>query len=130
MNKIRPPRVTFHQLRTLEAVVRLGAVTRAARELHLTQPTVSSQIQDLQSALETELLEPVGRGVRPTPSAQLLRETAIDLFARWQRFEDELQALHGLERGMLRIAGVTTTEYFKPKSKGKTLIAIMWCVAT
>ncbi len=112
MNKIRPPRVTFHQLRTLEAVVRLGSVTRAAEELHLTQPTVSAQMQDLQSALETELLAPLGRGVRPTHAAQLLRETALDMFARWQRFEEDLQAVHGLERGTLRIAGVTTTEYF------------------
>lgn len=112
MNKIRPPRVTFNQLRTLEAVVRLGSVTRAAQALHLTQPTVSAQIQDLQSSLAAELLEPVGRGIRPTESAHLLRETALDLFSRWQRFEQELQALHGLERGTLRIAGVTTTEYF------------------
>ncbi|MCX7814246.1 MAG: LysR family transcriptional regulator [Tepidimonas ignava] len=112
MNKIRPPRVTFHQLRTLEAVVRLGSITRAAAELHLTQPTVSAQIHELQSALDTALVEPVGRGIRPTEAAQLLRATALDMFARWQRFEEDLQALHGLERGRLRIAGVTTTEYF------------------
>lgn len=112
MIKIRPPRVTFNQLRTLEAVVRLGSVTRAANELHLTQPTVSAQIQDLESSLETELLEPVGRGIRPTEAAQLLRQTALDIFLRWSRFEEELQAIHGLERGTLKIAGVTTTEYF------------------
>lgn len=112
MNKIRPPRVTFHQLRTLESVVRHGSVTRAATDLHLTQPTVSAQVQDLQTALETLLLEPIGRGIRPTQSAHLLRQAALDMFARWQRFEEDLQALHGLERGILRIAGVTTTEYF------------------
>lgn len=112
MNKIRPPRVTFHQLRTLEAVVRLGSITRAAAELHLTQPTVSAQIHELQSALDTALVEPAGRGIRPTEAARLLRETALEMFARWQRFEEDLQALHGLQRGVLRIAGVTTTEYF------------------
>lgn len=112
MKQIRPPRVTFNQLRTLEAVVRLGSVTQAAQLLHLTQPTVSAQIQDLQASLGTILIEPVGRGIRPTESAQLLRDTALDMFARWQRFEEELQALHGLERGTLKIAGVSTTEYF------------------
>ncbi|TSE18895.1 HTH-type transcriptional activator CmpR [Tepidimonas alkaliphilus] len=106
------PRTTFHQLRTLEAVVRLGSITRAAQELHLTQPTVSAQIHELQQALDAVLVEPAGRGIRPTEAAQLLRAAALDMFARWQRFEDELQALHGLERGVLRIAGVTTTEYF------------------
>ncbi len=112
MSRVRPPRATFHQLRTLEAVVRLGSITRAAQELHLTQPTISAQIHELQSALDTTLVEPAGRGIRPTEAAHLLRETALDLFARWQRFEDDLQALHGLERGRLCIAGVTTTEYF------------------
>ncbi|UOD50268.1 LysR family transcriptional regulator [Orrella daihaiensis] len=112
MNKIRAPRVTFNQLRTLEAVVRLGSVTRAAQELHLTQPTVSTQIQDLQASLDTELLEPIGRGIRPTEIAGLLRQTVLDIFVRWQQFEEELQAVHGLERGTLKIAGVTTTEYF------------------
>lgn len=112
MNKIRPPRVTFNQLRTLEAVVRLKSVTRAAQMLHLTQPTVSTQIQDLQASLEVMLMEPVGRGIRPTEAAHLLRDTVLDLFARWQRFEEELQALQGLERGTLKIAGVSTTEYF------------------
>lgn len=112
MNKIRPPRVTFHQLRTLEAVVRLASVTRASKELHLTQPTVSAQMRDLQTALGMDLLEPAGREIRPTEAAHLLRETALDLFARWQQFENDLQAFNGLKRGSLRIAGVTTTEYF------------------
>lgn len=112
MNKIKPLRVTFHQLRTLEAVVRLGSATKAAKELHLTQPTVSAQIHDLQSALEADLFEPVGRGIRATESAHLLRQAALDMFARWLRFEEDLRALHGLERGILKIAGVTTTEYF------------------
>ena len=112
MNKIRPPRVTFNQLRTVEAVVRHRSVTKAARELHLTQPTVSAQLQDLRTSLQSDLFETVGRGIRPTASAELLRETALDLFARWQRFEEDLLGLQGLERGVLRIAGVTTTEYF------------------
>lgn len=112
MNKIKPPRVTFHQLRALEAVVRQGSVTRAARELHLTQPTVSAQMQELQSTLDVSLFEPAGRGIKPTESAVLLRQAALEMFARWQQFEDDLQALHGLEWGVLRIAGVSTTEYF------------------
>lgn len=80
--------------------------------LHLTQPTVSAQVHELQSALNTSLVEPAGRGIRTTEAARLLREAALEIFARWQRFEEDLQALHGLQRGLLPIAGVTTTEYF------------------
>ena len=112
MNTNRPPRATFHQLRTLEAVARLGSITQAARELHLTQPTVSVQIQELQSAVGVALLEPAGRGIRLTEAGRLLQQTALQMTALWRTFEDDLQALQGLERGKLRIAGVTTTEYF------------------
>ena len=37
-------RLTFHQLRLLLAVSREGSVSRAAQRLHLTQPTLSTQI--------------------------------------------------------------------------------------
>lgn len=69
-------------MRTLEAVVRLGSITRATAALHLTRPTVSAQVHELQSALDTTLVEPVGRGIRTTEAARLLRETALDIFAR------------------------------------------------
>jgi DNA-binding transcriptional LysR family regulator len=108
----RLPRATFNQLRTLEAVARLGSVTQAARELHLSQPTVSMQIAELQSALEVRLFEPAGRGIRLTEAGALLQQTAGQMLGLWQGFEEGIQALQGLERGVLHIAGVTTTEYF------------------
>lgn len=112
MEKLKLPKATFNQLRTFEAVARLGSVTQAARELHLTQPTVSVQIQELQSALAVDLVEPAGRGIRVTEAGRRLQETALAIFGLWRHCEDDLHALKGLERGTLRIAGVTTTEYF------------------
>lgn len=112
MDKLKLPKATFNQLRTFEAVARLGSVTQAARELHLTQPTVSVQIQELQSALAVDLVEPAGRGIRVTEAGRRLQETALAIFGLWRHCEDDLHALKGLERGTLRIAGVTTTEYF------------------
>jgi len=99
-------------MRTWEAVARLGSITAAARELHLAQPTVSSQVHEMQAALGQALLAPAGRGICITESGALLREAVLDVFKRWQALEEELLALQGLKRGTLRIAGVTTTEYF------------------
>jgi DNA-binding transcriptional LysR family regulator len=114
----RPPRVTLVQLRSLEAVLRLGGVGRAARALHLAQPTVSAQLKELAAATGLTLLESRGRGVVATPHGERLAEAAREMFAAWQRFEEHAAELQGLQRGRLRLAAVTTTEYFLPDLLG------------
>jgi LysR family glycine cleavage system transcriptional activator len=56
----------------LEAVARLGSVTRAAAELHLTQSAVSHRLHGLQRELGVQLLERDGRGVALTADAREL----------------------------------------------------------
>ena len=114
----RHPRASLVQLRSLEAVVRLGGVGRAARALHLAQPTVSTQLKELSAALGLALLVPQGRKLVPTAVGERLAETVRAMGAAWQAFEDDAAALQGLHRGRLRIAAVTTTEYFLPDLLG------------
>ncbi len=114
----KAPRVTLVQLRSFEAVARLGAVGRAARALHLAQPTVSTQLKELARATGLTLVEPRGRGVAATPQGERLAQAVREMFAAWQRFEDDAAALQGLRRGRLRLAAVTTTEYFLPDLLG------------
>ena len=59
-------RITSQQLRCFEAAARLLSVTRAAQELHVTQPTVSVQLRDLAEAVGEPLLDTSGRRVRLT----------------------------------------------------------------
>ena len=112
------PRASLVQLRSLEAAVRLGGVGHAARALHLAQPTVSTQLKELSAALGLPLFEPRGRGLVPTAVAQRLAEAVRAMGACWQQFEDDAAALQGLKRGRLRLAAVTTTEYFLPDLLG------------
>lgn len=112
MQAIRPPRASFSQLRSFEAVARLGGVTRAAKALHLTQPTVSTQLRELGDSLGVELLAPAGRGVQLTDAGRTLLQTVTRMFEHWNEFEEGMADMQGLSRGLLRIAGVTTTEYF------------------
>lgn len=114
----RAPRASLVQLRSFEAVVRLGGVGRAARELHLAQPTVSTQLKELASALDLVLFEPQGRGLAPTAVGERLALAVRAMGAAWQDFEEDAAALQGLKRGRLRIAAVTTTEYFLPDLLG------------
>ncbi len=123
MNEQEPFRISLTQLRSFEAVARLGGIGRAADVLHLAQPTVSMQLRELAAALELSLLEPQGRGVRLTPHGELLAQTARDLFERWSRFQEEAAELSGGQRGRLRISAVTTAEYFLPELIGPYALA-------
>jgi LysR family transcriptional regulator, low CO2-responsive transcriptional regulator len=118
MNTDRPPRATLQQLRSFEAVARLHGVGRAAQALHLAQPTVSTQLKELSQAVGLVLFEPEGRGLRLTPHGELLLDTARQMFALWRRFEEQAGEMQGLKRGRLRIAAVTTAEYFLPDLLG------------
>ncbi|WP_298014619.1 LysR family transcriptional regulator [uncultured Aquabacterium sp.] len=118
MNTLRLPRASLQQLRSFEAVARLGGIGKAAEALHLAQPTVSTQLKELAQALNLHLLEPEGRGVRLTPHGELLADTVRDLFTRWRRFEEDALAMQGLQKGRLKLAAVTTTEYFIPDLLG------------
>lgn len=114
----RVPRASLVQLRSFEAVVRLGGVGRAAQALHMAQPTVSTQLKELASALGVTLFESRGRGLVPTAIGERLALAVREMGRCWQAFEDDAAALQGLRRGRLRIAAVTTTEYFLPDLLG------------
>lgn len=52
---------TLHQLRVFETVARHGSFTRAAEELSITQPTVSTQIKHLTQTIGLPLFEQIGK---------------------------------------------------------------------
>jgi LysR family transcriptional regulator, low CO2-responsive transcriptional regulator len=118
MKPLPPIRATLVQLRSFEATARLGGVGRAAAALHLAQPTVSMQLRELASVLGLTLFVPQGRGLQLTAEGELLLATTRELFASWQGFEQSAADLRGLKSGTLRIAAVTTTEYFLPDLLG------------
>ncbi len=111
-------RITLRQLQIFEAVARLGSFTAAARELHVTQPTVSMQISKLCEQLELTLLEQVGREVRLTADGRKVYEVACDIIARTGMLGELATSLKGEVQGDLRIASVTTATYFLPRLLG------------
>jgi DNA-binding transcriptional LysR family regulator len=66
----------LHQLEAFEAVVRHGSFTRAADELHLTQPAVTRQVAALEGELRTRLFDRLGRTVRLTAAGEALHRYA------------------------------------------------------
>lgn len=110
--------VSLRQLRTFEAVARLRSFSRAAEELHVTQPTVSKQIRLLHEEVGLPLLEQLGKKVFLTEAGEHLYATCADWLETWGRFEQTVADLKGIKQGRLRIAAVTTTKYFMPRLLG------------
>lgn len=68
-------------LRAFEAAARLGSLSRAAEELHVTHGAVSRQVKALEAHLGMPLFERAGRGLRPNAAGQRLAGAAGDAFA-------------------------------------------------
>ncbi|CAG4891557.1 LysR family transcriptional regulator [Paraburkholderia saeva] len=105
---------TFRQLKALDMVSKLGSISRAAEELHLTQPAISLQIRLLEEAAGAPLVQRVGRGVQLTAAGDLLARYALEILDLWNEGVDEVAALRGELGGTLRIGAITTAEYLIP----------------
>jgi DNA-binding transcriptional LysR family regulator len=106
--------VTFRQLRLFLALADTGSVSAAARAMHVTQPTASMQLREVSEAVGLPLYEVIGRRVHLTEAGQLLAATARGIVDRWEDFGQTVAGLQGLTRGRLRVAVVSTAQYFIP----------------
>ena len=107
--------ITLRHLRIFEAVANCGSISRAAAELHLTQPAVSMQMKQLEEQIGLPLLEQVGKRMFLTEAGQELRGHARDIAARMVGLNAAMDQFRGLERGLLRLAVVSTANYFLPR---------------
>ena len=71
--------LNLDQVRSLIEVIACGSFTAAAHELHLTQPAVSLQVQELENRFGLKLVERVGRQMKPTPAGRELAEIGARL---------------------------------------------------
>ena len=109
---------TLHQLKVFETVARHGSFTRAAEELLITQPTVSSQVKQLTKAVGLPLFEQIGKSLYLTEAGKNLLITCQDVFERLENFEMKIADLKGTKQGELKLAVITTAKYFVPRLLG------------
>lgn len=103
---------TLPQLRVFEAVVRHGSFTRAAEELHMSQPTVSIQIRKLAETVGMPLFEQMGKRIHPTSAARELYGACQEIFRTLSDVDRSITDLQGLKKGKLRLATSTAGKYF------------------
>ena len=106
--------VTLRQMRIFTAVARHQSFTRAARELHLTQPAVSQQMKLLEQEAGLPLIEQIGRKIRLAPAGGELLRYAAQVTELLREAGEALAAMRGLKRGVLKLGAVSTAKYFAP----------------
>lgn len=90
-------------LRYFLAVAQEGSVTRAARRLHISQPTLSKQLKDLEGELGKKLFVRSSFSVRLTEEGMLLRKRAEEILDMVDKTEEEFKALGEVNGGDIHI---------------------------
>lgn len=100
--------MNLHHLRVFLAVARRRSYSQAARELFISQPTVSQQVQKLEKELGLNLFDQLGKKIYPTEAGEILYNYAEKIFALVTEAQSALDELTGLENGRLSLGASTT----------------------
>jgi DNA-binding transcriptional LysR family regulator len=107
--------LTLRQLKVFEAVARLGSYTRAAEELHLTQPAVSMQIKQLEENAGLPLFEQLGKRIYLTSAGEEMQRYCRVIAQQLDELDRVMAEMNGMKRGRLMIAVASTANYFAPR---------------
>lgn len=105
---------TFHQLKIFTRIAQLGSITKAAEELHLSQPALSIQLRNFQDQFDIPLTEIVGKKLYLTDFGQEILAYAERILEQAGAMDDVVQSYKGQLTGKLKIAVVSTGKYVMP----------------
>jgi len=105
---------TLRQLQVFESVARQLSFSRAAAELHLSQPAVSMQVKLLEGQAGMPLFERMGKKVFLTEAGAELHQHSRVIAQQLRDADEALAARRGLSQGRLVITMVSTAKYLVP----------------
>jgi LysR family transcriptional regulator for metE and metH len=106
--------LTLRQLRALAAAAKHGSVTAAAKQLHLTQPAVTLQIQNLQTLAGLPLIQRTSDGMLLTDAGRDVLTLSERIEAAIRDCETSIEMIAGKTAGRISIGAVSTAKYFVP----------------
>lgn len=109
---------TLRQLEILVEVYRHGSISAAAEALNLSQPTLSMQLKKLAGQNDIQLYNQVGKKLVFTEAGEVFVRSAQSILRELANLNTQLSELHGLTRGTLKLAVVTSAKYFTPHLLG------------
>lgn len=104
--------LTLRQLTLFESVARHLSYTRAAEELHLSQPAVSMQVRQLEDSAGLPLFEKIGKRLHLTEAGREMFNYARRIAQNLQELDEVMASLKGVQRGHLRLSVATTANSF------------------
>jgi DNA-binding transcriptional LysR family regulator len=108
------------RLKVFHTVARLLSFTKAAEELHMTQPAVTFQVRQLEEYFNTRLFDRTHNKVSLTPAGERVSEFAERIFDLYAEMENRVRDLTGEISGALTIGASTTiAEYMLPALLGE-----------
>lgn len=105
---------TLHQLQVFLKITQTQSITKAAEELHLTQPAVSIQLKNFQDQFEVALTEVVGRKLFVTDFGKEIAKAAENILNEVNAINYKTMAFKGQLTGRLKISVVSTGKYVMP----------------
>lgn len=105
---------TLHQLQVFLKVTQTKSITRAAEELHLSQPAVSIQLKNFQDQFEIPLTEIIGRQLYVTDFGKEIADAATTILNEVNAINYKTMAFKGQLSGRLKLAVVSTGKYVIP----------------
>jgi DNA-binding transcriptional LysR family regulator len=105
---------TLRQLKVFEAVARLLSFSRAAEELHLTQPAVSTQVSKLEEHAGLALFEQFGKKIYLTAAGVELLQISRTIIQQFETAENAMAHFKGVAGGRLNVGVISAGDYFFP----------------
>jgi len=103
----------LYQLRSFAAVADVGHLTRAAEQLHVSQPAVSAQIKALEDELGVALFDRVSSGMVLTPAGRRLLPEARKVMSAAQTLRSRARGLANVVVGRVRVGAVSDPEFIR-----------------
>ncbi len=106
---------TLRQLKVFETVARRLSFSRAAEELHLTQPAVSTQIRTLEGHVGMPLFEQLGKKIYLTQAGEELLHFCRAIIGQFDEAQQAMAQIKGVAGGKLNVAVISAGDYFFPQ---------------
>ena len=114
--------ITLHQLRLVHSLGKHLSFTRAAEEMHLSQPAMSIQIKRLEESVGMPLVEKMGKRLFLTEAGRELFEASRDVHDRLKVLNEDMIGMDEGVKGPLNLSAITTAKYFMPHLLGVKVV--------